>query len=963
MKLQSKILLSILVTSLLIFALTVGHLSYQSRERALKDSKEIVDAYAREYSNFVMAELNRDMHLSRGLAHAFLGYHDIPQGQRRQIYNDMLRNIFINNPGYLSVWTSWELSAYDSIWTKTHGRKRTEIHYINGQVTMTEDSLDLDDQNVGSTYHNIKLSKQETITIPYYYSYTRKKEDEKLVSSICVPILENDNFIGLAGVDVGLERFQEITDSIQPFKGSFAFLLAHNGHFVAHPDKNHINASIKEVKPDYLEKFDVINKINQGQEFSFITTSDSGIKRYLSFAPFVVGKSTTPWAIGISVPLSSITAEADRHFYTTLLVGIGGLILLLVVTYSLAKYIVKPLKKITRILKSLAIGNLNETHQMSVKTKDEIGQIRQSVNVLINSLKRTAHFAQEIGKGNLDIEFSIVSKNDVLGNSLLEMKQSLKKAEEQKSEREELDRRQNWSSHGIAKFSEILRENQDNIEEFGYQIISNMVKYLDANQGGIFVVDDTENENPMLEMIAAYAYNRRKYLETVFEPGIGLVGRCFQEEETIFMTDIPDNYIKITSGLGDENPSCLLLVPLKMNEKVFGVIELASFKIVESYQIEFVERIAESVASTLSTIKINIRTAELLEESQNKSEMLSTHEEEMRQNMEELRATQEEMERKNKEIDENMKMLTNIIDLVPFPVFVKNIKGEYIIANQAQAQLFHRNSSQIIDKTDQDLLRDQAELNRTLDTDRQVIENHKTVNLPAQKITLADGAKKILQTTKVPLYNNLTNNTNVLGVSIDLTEKEKDRKELEKRMKALQKAKKQADKKQVEADSTMKMLRNIIDMVPFPIFMKNQNSQYIIVNRAQANLFGLQPEDMIGTGDDEILDDINEIREIKTSDFKVLNNKTTVQLPKQEMTTPKGVKFVLQTTKVPFENNVTSELNILGVSVDLTDKKALEKENKLTRQQAQEREKYLENELEQLRNELEKNKNNNDAEE
>jgi GAF domain-containing protein len=130
----------------------------------------------------------------------------------------------------------------------------------------------------------------------------------------------------------------------------------------------------------------------------------------------------------------------------------------------------------------------------------------------------------------------------------------------------------------------------------------------------------------------------------------GLAGQAWQEGDSIYLTDVPQNYIKITSGLGDANPSCVLITPLKVNDQVFGVVELASFNILKDFEVEFVKKIAESIASTISSVKVNARTQRLLEESQEMTEQMRAQEEEMRQNMEELQATQEEMARKEKDM-------------------------------------------------------------------------------------------------------------------------------------------------------------------------------------------------------------------------------------------------------------------------------------------------------------------------
>ena len=142
--------------------------------------------------------------------------------------------------------------------------------------------------------------------------------------------------------------------------------------------------------------------------------------------------------------------------------------------------------------------------------------------------------------------------------------------------------------------------------------------------------------------MAHFAYDRKKYNKKRMELSEGLIGRSAFEKNTIYIDEIPDNYVDITSGLGEANPKVLLIVPLKVNENVHGVVEITSFNYIEPYKVEFIEKIAENIATTYSTVKINLRTANLLNESREAAERLTQQEEEMRQNMEELQATQEE---------------------------------------------------------------------------------------------------------------------------------------------------------------------------------------------------------------------------------------------------------------------------------------------------------------------------------
>jgi len=250
-------------------------------------------------------------------------------------------------------------------------------------------------------------------------------------------------------------------------------------------------------------------------------------------------------------------------------------------------------------------------------------------------------FAKNLSQDNLDIEYN-PDKENILGNILIDLRNSLRKNREEEKLRKKEDEQRNWIAEGLAKFGEILRHDNDNIEVLSFNLISNLCRYIDAVQGGLFIINDEFEEDKYFELIAHFAYNRKKYNKKRLEMSEGLIGRAAFEKNIIYIDEVPDDYVDVTSGLGEANPNVLLIVPLKVNDEVHGVIEMASFDYIEPYKIEFVEKVAESIATTFSTVKINIRTAKLLSESRQAAERLTQQEEEMRQNMEELQATQEE---------------------------------------------------------------------------------------------------------------------------------------------------------------------------------------------------------------------------------------------------------------------------------------------------------------------------------
>jgi putative methionine-R-sulfoxide reductase with GAF domain len=211
----------------------------------------------------------------------------------------------------------------------------------------------------------------------------------------------------------------------------------------------------------------------------------------------------------------------------------------------------------------------------------------------------------------------------------------------------EQENKRSWASQGLAEISTILRAEQDTQALYD-SLISYLATYLGANQCALFLVQDDE-DNPHLLMQATYAYSRKKFLDKVIQPGQGIVGQAYLEKETVYLKDVPDGYLSITSGMGESTPSEILVVPLIVNEEVAGVLEMASFSVFEDHQRAFLEQMGETVASFVNINRINQKTKFFLEEAQQQTEEMRAQEEEMRQNMEELSAIQEEMARKEQE--------------------------------------------------------------------------------------------------------------------------------------------------------------------------------------------------------------------------------------------------------------------------------------------------------------------------
>ncbi|MEQ9437793.1 MAG: PAS domain S-box protein [Cyclobacteriaceae bacterium] len=311
--------------------------------------------------------------------------------------------------------------------------------------------------------------------------------------------------------------------------------------------------------------------------------------------------------------------------------------------------------------------------------KTQLKQLSEEYTLLQSQITAAADFIREIEKGNLEVKYheeenlSEKETEDPLANSLVSLRKQMVSVSLEESQR-------SWVAETRSKFIDILRSKNNDLRELADDIISHLVKNLSANQGGLYLLNDDDADNVHIELLACYAYERKKYISKRIEIGHGLIGQTILEKETIYLTTIPENYLKITSGLGDATPGHLLIVPLKLEDKVYGAIEIASFHPIKEYEVEFAEQLGESIASTIANVKNNHQTKRLLEETQQQTEEMRAQEEEVRQNMEELSATQEEMQRISGEMTEQLRLIDATIATIEFDMtgVIKDVNDNFL---------------------------------------------------------------------------------------------------------------------------------------------------------------------------------------------------------------------------------------------------------------------------------------------
>ncbi|HEX2393822.1 MAG TPA: GAF domain-containing protein, partial [Bacteroidales bacterium] len=309
---------------------------------------------------------------------------------------------------------------------------------------------------------------------------------------------------------------------------------------------------------------------------------------------------------GLSVPVIAWTIEFIRFRVNVSFIGVGEI------------HKSNPLLFLIDLTPFVLVIGAYLLDKRRIRIENQYTTQIRDLDTRINAM---AEFAKKIGEGDYHSQLAINTDQDILAESLLIMRDNLLENTKKESE-------QSWIAEGKEAVSHILRQH-NKIELLASQVIQSLVKYTKLVQGAIYMYND---ETKILNSAATFAYNRKKYFNNEFKLGYGLIGQCAYEMDYIYRTEIPDDYVTVTSGLiGDQKPRSLLLIPLVTDEKLQGVMEFASIEDhIPNITIRLLKELGEIIARTLSNLKINERTEKLLIESQQMTLELQENEEELR---------------------------------------------------------------------------------------------------------------------------------------------------------------------------------------------------------------------------------------------------------------------------------------------------------------------------------------------
>ncbi len=296
--------------------------------------------------------------------------------------------------------------------------------------------------------------------------------------------------------------------------------------------------------------------------------------------------------------------------------------------------------------------------------RDLTNNVNQLTATLTTQVRAIAEVATAVTKGDLTRAIAVEAQGEVanLKDNINEMILNLRETTRKNQE-------QDWLKTNVARFTNMLQGQRD-LMAVARMILSELAPLVQAHQG-VFYINDANDGQSALKLLASYAYKERKSLSNVFRPGEGLVGQCALEKERILITNAPSDYIKISSGLGEATPLDIVVLPVLFEDEVKAVVELASFNHFNEIHLAFLDQLTQSMGIVLNTIAATMRTEQLLAQSQALAEELQSQQKELTEgnkrleaqartltaSEELLKAQQEQLQQTNAELQEKARLL------------------------------------------------------------------------------------------------------------------------------------------------------------------------------------------------------------------------------------------------------------------------------------------------------------------
>ena len=407
LKLRTKLLISIASVALIAFSVTILYIGFNNMNHVEREALKLAKETSHSYASRVQSELNTAMDTARTIAKSFEGMkaQGIPP---RDMMDGILRQVLVDNPSFLAVWTCWEPNALDgkdvdfidAFGHDETGRYLPYWNRLSGEIDV-EPLADYTVKGKGDFYLDPLKLDQEVIFEPSSY---KGGEKAALKITLTVPIHFANKTVGVVGIDVPANALSPIVEQVKLFDTGYGFLVSNKSMLVAH-------GTDSKLVGDPLVKFGfdqkVVDAIKNGEESGQDFVSKvTGQRTHYVFSPITIGTAQKKWSLGVNIPLGEVLAEPRQVLFTTLIIGFVALMALLGVVYLISGGISRPVVEIAGVVNRVA-SDRDLTLQVPVNNEDEVGVMAKEFNNMIGEMRESMKVANTAATGVNDFSAEV----------------------------------------------------------------------------------------------------------------------------------------------------------------------------------------------------------------------------------------------------------------------------------------------------------------------------------------------------------------------------------------------------------------------------------------------------------------------------------------------------------------------------------------------------------------------------
>jgi len=505
-----RMLLTIGAAAILPLAAVIAVSATTARQAVSETSLNYAAEAADHWAAAIRADMEFDIGGVRGIAAAFAGYKAIPAAQRRIAFDAELRSTLDRYPDIVAAWTIWEPGA---IGDDARQFKGSPLSAPNGGFALawtksgneaTRTAIQESDYQ-GPYYTLPKQNMVETVLDPYFFSYTGKKEDEILETSLCIPIIVDGAFKGVVGFDIPLTSFQKTVGAIKIFKTGYAVLAANNGARVAHPKVSMLGKIMGDDVSSADQKI-ILSRIAAGNTFTFDKKAIvGGAMSRLFYSPLYIGQSKTPWSLVLVISLHEIAGAADRLAYLLYAIGVIALVLVAMVIFFTARGIAIPVARITEANVRFAEGDFSsiglsgEDFRKVASRRDELGAAARAISEMREAIGRVV---VSIQSSSGEVAVSSQQVNDTAQSLSQGTAEQASAGEEVASSMEEMSSNIRQTADNALTTERIAQKTARDAEEGG-KAVSDAIAAMGEIARRISIIEEIARQTNLLALNAA----------------------------------------------------------------------------------------------------------------------------------------------------------------------------------------------------------------------------------------------------------------------------------------------------------------------------------------------------------------------------------------------------------------------------------------------------------------------------